>query len=260
MRGGASISRRSLTPALALHEARTVGGESVRVTVNGKLGAVVRYAGRVSAAVLAIPITYVVAAVIGTLLPRNAGWQEPDRGIEIFVRTNGVHSDLVLPASTAGVDWYRRAPPEHAADPTAAQGWVAIGWGQRDFYLETETWADLDLRTAVGALLGGEALMHVGHLSRPRPSDATRPLRIDADGYRRMSAAIHATFQLDDSGNAIPLLGAGYGEHDLFYEAEGVYHAFRTSNQWTADMLAAGGVRVGIWTPFEQGVMWRLRR
>jgi hypothetical protein len=25
-------------------------------------------------------------------------------------------------------------------------------------------------------------------------------------------------------------------------------------------MLAAGGVRVGIWTPFEQGVMWRLRR
>jgi uncharacterized protein (TIGR02117 family) len=219
-----------------------------------------RRAAQLCAAVLALPAIYIVAAVTGALLPRNAAWQEPDRGVEIFVRTNGVHSDLVLPADAAGVDWYSRIPPEHAADPAAAQGWVALSWGQREFYLETETWADLDFGTAVRAMLGGEALMHVGHLWKPHASDVVRPLRIDPEGYRRMAAAIDATFQLDDTGNAIPLLGAGYGEHDLFYEAKGVYHAFHTSNQWTSNMLASGGVRIGVWTPFEQGVMWRFRR
>lgn len=206
---------------------------------------------------LALPAVYILAAVVGALVPRNAGWQEPDNGVEIFVRTNGVHSDLVLPADAAGIDWHDLLPPEHAADPSAARGWVALGWGQRRFYLETQTWSDLEVRTAVRAMLGGDALMHVGHLSPPTPSPAYRPLRLDAVDYRRMSAAIEASFRLDPRGRPIPLPGAGYGEHDVFYEAQGIYHALRTSNQWTADMLARGGVRIGVWTPFEQGIMWR---
>jgi uncharacterized protein (TIGR02117 family) len=64
---------------------------------------------------------------------------------------------------------------------------------------------------------------------------------------------------LDAEGRARPLVGEGYGDHDTFYEAHGRYHAFRTSNQWTADILAQAGVRIGVWTPFDRGIMWRFR-
>lgn len=216
-----------------------------------------RWLFRTGLVLLAIPAAYAVAALYGALLPRNAEWREPERGTEIFVRTNGIHSDLLLPARNAGVDWYALLPPGHAADPAAAEGWVAVGWGQRDFYLRTETWADLEPGIAVRAMLGGDALMHVGHHGRPQSSDAIRPVRLEPEGYRRMAAAIDATFRRERDGYPVPLRGSGYGRHDVFYEAEGVYHALRTSNQWTADMLAAAGVRIGVWTPFEQGIMWR---
>jgi uncharacterized protein (TIGR02117 family) len=211
------------------------------------------------AILLAIPLLYFLAALAGALIPRNAGWEEPQQGVQIFVRTNGVHADFVVPAQAEGIDWYELAPPEHVRSPEAAGGWVGIGWGQREFYLETERWADLTVRTAVRALTGGDPLMHVGHLSQPRPSSMNRPLRISPEAYRQMAEAIRRSFERDAEGNTIPLLGEGYADHDTFYEAHGTYHAFRTSNQWTADILAYAGVTIGAWTPFEQGIMWRFR-
>jgi uncharacterized protein (TIGR02117 family) len=208
---------------------------------------------------IGLPLLYLLAAVAGAFIPRNAGWTEPAEGVQIFVRTNGVHADVVLPAQAEGIDWYELLPPEHVRNPAAAGGWVGIGWGQREFYLETERWADLTVRTAVRALTGGDPLMHVGHLSQPRPSGMNRPLRLSPEAYRRMAEAIQRSFQRAEDGSAIPLTGEGYGEHDTFYEAHGTYHAFRTSNQWTSDILARAGVTIGIWTPFEQGIMWRFR-
>jgi uncharacterized protein (TIGR02117 family) len=200
---------------------------------------------------------YVLAALVGALVPRNAGWQEPPEGVLIWVRTNGVHADVVLPAQASGVDWYALLPPAHIPEPALAQGWVGIGWGQREFYLHTPTWADLTVRTAVRALAGGETLMHVTHLPRPSPNRWYRPVRVEPERYRRLAIAIAADFERDAAGQPIPLIGAGYSEYDVFYEAHGSYHAFRTSNQWTGEMLAIAGVTIGVWTPFEQSILWR---
>jgi uncharacterized protein (TIGR02117 family) len=210
-------------------------------------------------ALIAVPVLYLAAAAVGAVWPRNFGWQPPDEGVLIFVSTNGVHVDLVLPAEALDVDWYASLPPAHVASPRVADGWVSIGWGQRDFYLETAEWADLKLATALRALTGGAALMHVGHGSRPLATARDRPVMIDPHGYRRMARAIAATFATDSRGQPIPLLGRGYEQNDVFYEAHGVYHAFRTSNQWTADMLALAGVEIGVFTPFASSVMWRLK-
>lgn len=208
-------------------------------------------------AVFAIPLAYLVAAVVGSLVPRNAGWDEPRRGIPIFVRTNGVHADIVLPASAAGADLYRLVPPQDISDPARAGGWVAFGWGQREFYLETPRWADLTAENAIRSVIGGDALMHVEHVGQPRVSAAMRPLRVDPVAYRRLVASIEPYFVYDQSDRTIPLLGRGYGSNDIFYEARGRYSALKTSNQWTSDRLADAGVEIGAWTPFAQGIMWR---
>lgn len=216
-------------------------------------------AGRFLAAVGGVILLYVLAAVAGALIPRNPGWEEPAEGVEIFIRTNGVHAELALPAQSGEIDWYHLLPPDHLRVPDREEGWIAIGWGQRDFYLETRNWDDLTVRSAVRALAGGDTLMRVAHLPQPQPSSRYRPLQISEEAYRKLSAAIEDSFTRGDNGEVIVLLGTGYGDHDVFYEAEGTYHPLRTSNQWTADMLDAAGVTVSVWTPFEQGLMWRFQ-
>jgi manganese transport system substrate-binding protein len=62
--------------------------------------AVLSFIWRAVAALLGIVLLYVLAAVIGGLIPRNADWREPDEGVELFVRTNGVHADLVEAVAT----------------------------------------------------------------------------------------------------------------------------------------------------------------
>jgi uncharacterized protein (TIGR02117 family) len=214
----------------------------------------------VALALVALPLLYLATAVGGALVPRNRGWEEPSQGVLIYVRNNGVHVDLVLPASAAGLDLHRLVPPSHIADAQAARGWVAFGWGQREFYLETPRWADLTARNAARAVFGGDALMHVEHVGQPRSSAEARPLRLERQAYRRLVAAIRSGFAIGEDGRAIPLPGTGYADNDVFYEAVGHYSALRTSNQWTADVLADAGVKIGLWTPFAQGIMWRFRK
>lgn len=208
---------------------------------------------------LALPCLYLLGAVAGAFVPRNPDWQEPSQGVLVFVRSNGVHVDLVLPAQVAGQVLYRMVPPEHVATPASASGWIAFGWGQREFYLETPRWSDLTAGNTMRAVFGGSAVMHVEHGGQPRPSRDMRPLLLGLEAYGRLVAYVTDSFAVHADGKSMPIAGAGYGRNDVFYEATGRYSALRTSNQWAADALAAAGVKIGFWTPFALGIMWRFR-
>ena len=215
---------------------------------------------RFLAVLVAIPLLYFGAALLGALIPAHADWSEPADGIPIFIRTNGVHTWVVMPTVTPEVDWTGLAPAEHIRDPRYAGGYVAFGFGNRDFYLNTPTWGDLSLRTALAAAFGsGPSLVHVDHQpDAPRPNEWQRPLTVTPEQYRRLAAFISGSFARGPDGGSIPLIGRGYGPSDIFYEAEGPYHAFRTCNEWTGEALRAAGVRTGVWTPLETSIMWRL--
>ena len=209
---------------------------------------------------IALPLFYFFAGFLGSLIPANAAWREPAQGVTIFIRTNGVHTWLMLPKSAEGVDWRPLADPRHIRDPRYGGGnYLAFGFGNRDFYLNTPTWSDLTLTTAFAAAFGrGPGLMHVEHEHDPRPNDYQKPLRLTPDQYRRLAAHIRRSFTLDASGRPKPVLGRGYGPADIFYEGEGRYDATRTCNEWTGEALRAAGVRTGVWTPFSASIMWRL--
>lgn len=209
---------------------------------------------------VASPLFYLVAGVAGSLIPANAQWKEPVDGVTIFVRTNGVHTWLLVPKVSEAMDWRPIADPRHLKDPHF--GWsdhLAFGFGNRDFYLNTPTWGDLTVSTTLAAAFGrGPGLVHVEHVHRPGADAYTKPVRISRAEFFRLTAFIKSSFVLDAAGRPVPVLGKGYGAGDVFYEGRGKYNMARTCNEWTGEGLRQAGVKTGVWTPFSQSITWRL--
>lgn len=213
------------------------------------------------ALLVGLPLLYLLCGAIGSLVPANAGWREAPQGVTIFVRTNGVHTWLMVPKYVESVDWRPLADPSHIEDVRYAAGdYLAFGFGNRDFYLNTPTWSDLTFQTTLAAAFGrGPALMHVEHVYDPEPNEYQSPLTLTRAEYLKLADHIRQSFVLDEQGEPLPLLGRGYGPADIFYEARGSYNMGRTCNEWTGEALRAAGVLTGIWTPFADSIMHRLR-
>ncbi|MBO6769435.1 MAG: DUF2459 domain-containing protein [Erythrobacter sp.] len=212
------------------------------------------------AGLVALPVAlvaiFLLTAWIGSSIPRNAGWTEPEEGITIMVETNGVHTGIVMPVVSPVKDWRTTFPSAGQARfdgqmPTH----VAIGWGEKEVFLNTPTWGDLKLSTALRiALFGGEGLMRVGHYVRPATSEYHRPLTLRREEYARLVEQVEA---------ALPPLAAGETRvtYDSFergarnYDALGRYTLTNTCNQWVGDVLAHAGIEMGLWTPLAGGVM-----
>jgi uncharacterized protein (TIGR02117 family) len=213
---------------------------------------------RLLLAILSLPLVYLAAIPVLGLIPVNAGWREAESGVVIFVNTNGVHTGIGMPMHNDIMDWRPYAPAEHLREPIAGN-YLFVGYGHRAFYLETPSWAELSLWTALDAAFGnGQTLIHVDHVVDPGEGPEQKALTLSPEEYRRLVRYVRDRFRLGLDGRTLPVLGRGYGAHDMFYEAEGGYSAWLTCNEWTGRALRAAGVRMGFWTPLEQGVMWRL--
>jgi len=212
------------------------------------------------AVLLSIPALYFAAALVLGAVPANAGWREAKQGVTIFVRTNGVHTWVMVPKVTPEMDWRPLVPGAHLKDPRWGAGnYVALGYGNKQFYLETPTWGDLTMKNAFyAAFSSGRSLMHAEHENDPKPDDYQRPIILTHAEYAKLVDYMRASFELDGQGRTMPLIGRGYGASDMFYEAVGPYNAFLTCNEWTGRALRHAGVRTGVWTPFSQSIMWRL--
>jgi len=214
---------------------------------------------------LLVPIglaaTYLTAAAAGGLLPHGVAADPGPQEIEIFVHSNGVHTDLLLPVSTLGIDWRRRLPFD---DPDVADGgfaYLAFGWGDRAFYLTTPSWSELKLSTALLALSGLDStVMHVQAASAPPPGPHSGRMRLTVDQYRHLVAFIEQSFEHDSAGTPIPIAGAHYfGPHDAFYEARGHYSAFNTCNEWAREALSSADQPTALWAPFDIALFHHLR-
>lgn len=209
-------------------------------------------------AVLAIPALYLLAALIGSLVPVNRGWTEPDDGITIYIANNGIHSDIVMPDRAAGLDWTPFVPKKDFTAPSPDAKWVAFGSGEERVYLETPRWQDIRPGTIWSALTGGRRVMHVEWIANPDYMD--RAIRLRPEEYRRLWAAVRADFKLNADSKPERIDHPGYGRSDAFYWANGKFHALKTCNSWAADRLRLAGVKTSLWPPFAQGLNWRYRR
>ena len=206
---------------------------------------------------------YALFLLLG-FVPRNLDYRRPAPGdtVHIFVRSNEIHTDLVLPVTCddPAIDWQDRFPRAHFQADVSDCRYVAIGWGNRQFYVETPRWSDLKVTSAIGALFWpSETVLHVEYVHDAAEGECFRELLLSREQYRELVEFVESSIGgLDAHGAAESATTVTYGSADRFYSATGHYHAFNTCNQWTGRGLARAGAPVGIWTPLKPHVLWRL--
>ena len=220
----------------------------------------IKVAAAVSILPIALAVLYITAAHLLVFLPANRGTSAANPAVQAFIVTNGVHTEFVFPVQSAGVDWTRIFPLREFA-PTAQQTqFIALGWGDREFYLNTPYWSDLTVGRALGALSGrNPSLIHVTYVLSLDDYGERYPVSLTESQYAVLVAHVMQTLKLD-GGEAISVPGRSYGYNDAFFEAHGSYGVFTTCNTWVGRGLLQAGVTVSRWTPFESNVYWHLRR
>jgi len=225
-------------------------------TTSITLGKLLRFAGRTLLLLVAVVGLYLLAAWLLPKVPVNAGAVRPDDGIAIYLLSNGVHTDLVLPLANAEHDWRGLINEQHTVRPDSLAHWVAFGWGDKGFYLNTPTWADLTPGTALKASFGlSGTAMHITYHRGLQEGPLCHRILLSPEAYLRLVGYIASGFARDPAGSAMPISGAHYTHSDAFYEATGRYHLFHTCNSWTNAGLKACGAKACLWSPFQGGLM-----
>ena len=231
---------------------------------------------RLAAGILLVAFCYGLAALVLGYLPANSGFRPTAGGPEIFVCTNGVHTDFVLPVKAEHIDWSKWFPDTDFAVPAnvspSALGYVAIGWGNMAFYLQTPTWADVKLGVALRSLVPLDpSVLHVSYRPRPIEEENCRGLTVSPAQYKALARYVEDALIQDPNhariggGHTVAgalkpwlLAGKGYAWNDAFYMAKGRYSAIDSCNVWVGRGLKAAELPTGIWTPFDFLVLHHL--
>ena len=212
--------------------------------------------GYAAGSVVALVAVYICVAFVLSRIRVAAEPVEELATVPLFVRSNGVHVDLVVPVKTDQMDWSQQLPYAHTQSNNPALSYVAFGWGDKGFYLYTPTWADLKVSTALraGFWLSTSA-MHVTYLAQPQPGPTCVLLHLTRAQYARLIAYINSSFEHDAAARPQWIAGHSYGPDDAFYEAYRTYSVLYTCNTWANNGLKAAGQPAALWTPFQAGIL-----
>ena len=135
---------------------------------------------------------------------------------------------------------------------------VTIGWGDKGFFLDTPTWAELKVSTALNAaFLPSTTAMHVKYSGEPKVSETRKKVYLNRKAYLKMVKYIKKSFHTKN--NEVELIGGkGYSNDDNFYEANKSYHMFRTCNRWTNRALKEANIKTGVFALFPNGIISHL--
>lgn len=206
--------------------------------------------------ILLFIITYIISAYTLSWIPVNPSFTQCERdAIEIYIITNGVHTDIVLPIKNELKDWSQNVNPANTKSGSVRANFVAFGWGDKGFFLNTPTWGDLKFSTAFNAMFFlSTTAMHVSFYESMRESVFCRKICISKESYLKLINYINKSFAADTSGNFKLIKGASYGQHDSFYDANGTYSLFFTCNTWANSGLKAADLKACLWTPFDKAI------
>ena len=184
---------------------------------------------------------------------------QTENDMTIYILTNGVHTDLVVPIKSEQIDWSQEVKFANTTGKDSLFEYVAFGWGDKGFYLETPTWADLKASVAFKAAfaLSTSAIHATFYKSMREGADCVK-INISKEQYSRLIKYIQESFTTDTQGHLMYIqTNANYGKEDAFYEAKGRYNLFHTCNTWANDGLKSCGQKASLWTPFDTGIFYQ---
>lgn len=178
------------------------------------------------------------------------------KDVTIYIKTNGVHTDIVVPVKSAAIDWSQKILFTNTVSKDSTYQFVGLGWGDKGFYLETPTWDDLTFSTAFKAAFAlSTSAMHTTFYKTLKENESCKKIVISQEQYKRLIDYITQSFEHDEQGNFMFInTTANYGNNDAFYEGTGSYHLFKTCNTWANNALKASGQRCCVWTIFDTGI------
>lgn len=201
----------------------------------------------------------VLYAVLGYLLPFievSAKDDGEQKEIPIYIYTNGVHTDIVMPVKNELHDWSTKIPFANTTSKKTDYNFVGIGWGDKGFYLDTPTWADLKFSTAVKAAFWmSESAMHTSFYNTMTEASDCKKIMISKKQYEALVKFIDDKFDRDANDHYLLIpTKAVYSDNDAFYDAKGSYSFLNTCNTWANDALKAAGQKAAWWTPTDYGI------
>ena len=95
----------------------------------------------------------------------NADHQSKD--VSIYIKTNGVHTDIIVPVKNEIKNWSSQIKFENTKSKDSTAEYLAFGWGDKGFYLDTPEWSDLKASTAFKAAFAlGNSAMHTTFINQ----------------------------------------------------------------------------------------------
>jgi len=201
--------------------------------------------------VFALTSIYFLAALLLSLIKTHPPIQDCSDKNEIFITSNGIHLDIIVPTEILTPDF------KNKLNLLPGTKYVAFGWGDRRFYLDTPEWKDLTFSTAFNALfLKSKTAMHVTYLRQQY--SGWKKLNLCREQLEELLIFIENSFQKSKDGKFIKIPVKGNYDFDFFYEAKGSFSIFSTCNVWVNRALKEAHVETSVWSPFDFGVLYHV--
>ena len=200
---------------------------------------------------------YAIVAFILSIILINKK-TDPNSNIEAYIHTNGVHTDIALPIKVDSIDWSNNIKFTDTKGNDSTVKYISFGWGDRGFYLETPTWAELKFSTAFKAVSGlSRTAMHVTYYKSIDLDKNTRKIMLSKRQFYQLLKYIDDSFVKDEKGGYLNIkTNMVYGNNDAFYEAKGSYSLFNTCNSWANAALKKCEQKASLWTPLDKGIFY----
>ncbi len=216
---------------------------------------ILKFIGKALLAFIAFILLYLFTAFCLSRISCDEEINQKDE-LSIYIKTNGVHTDIVVPVKNEQMDWSKEIKFSHTESKDSTYNYLGLGWGDKGFYLETPTWADLKTSVAFKAATGlSTTAIHATYYHNMTIDSTCRKIDISKEQYNRLITYITDSFQKNKDGHWMHIeTEANYGNSDAFYEANGSYSLFHTCNTWSNNALKYSGQKHCFWTPFDTGI------
>jgi uncharacterized protein (TIGR02117 family) len=189
------------------------------------------------------------------------GHKEKKARHTVFLMKSGIHMDFLLPICNELKDWQEEFPISNTRSKDSTYKKIAIGWGSKDFYMNTPTWDDLTLKIFLISNFGlGSSAIHVKYYTDTFPKDSkTVSLKLSDNQYKKLVKYIENSLKRSGTTKSsfiLPKNPKVLSKNDAYYDAKQNYSLLFTCNSWINNGLKASGQKACLWTPYSQGVFY----